>query len=272
MRHRKLGPEDRKAFRRAVYAHARRDLPWRKNVSPYRVVVSEIMLQQTRADRVAQKYPGFIRAFPSFAALAGASTAQVLAAWQGLGYNRRALMLHRCAREVRDKYRGRLPRDPEILRLLPGIGPATAASITAFAFDAPAVFIETNIRTVFIHHFFPRSKAVPDARIAPLVEQTLDRASPSRWYNALMDYGAALKRTHGNPSRRSAHHVRQKPFEGSDRHVRGRILQYALQGGPVTVARGARALSVKPARLRRILEALAREGFLQKTRDGYRVT
>lgn len=136
------------------YRQSGRDLPWRHTITPYRIVVSEIMLQQTQVPRVLIKYPEWLKRFPNWKSLATASTADVIRAWQGLGYNRRALALKKIAEIVMSEYRGKLPSDPELLVSFPGIGSATASSICAFAYNQPVVFIETNIRRVYIHHFF----------------------------------------------------------------------------------------------------------------------
>ena len=144
-------------FRKIVYnyfsSHGR-SFPWRRDYDPYHVFVSEIMLQQTQADRVGPKFEAFVAALPSFSALAEAPLKKVLSLWQGLGYNRRALNLKRAAEIIAREYNGMLPSSPELLETLPGIGKATAASLAAFAFNKPVVFLETNIRTVLIHHFF----------------------------------------------------------------------------------------------------------------------
>ena len=159
-----------RAFRAKVRAHYRRhgrSMPWRETRDPYRILVSEVMLQQTQVDRVRAEVRGVPRAFPDVAALAAAPLERVLAAWQGLGYNRRALALHRGARIVVREHGGPGPGRPAALVALPGIGAATAASIRAFAFDAPVVFIETNIRRVFIHEFFPGRDGGRRRRAAP---------------------------------------------------------------------------------------------------------
>jgi len=262
----RLTPGRIRAFRRTVYghyrAHGRHDLPWRHTSDPYRIFVSEVMLQQTQVPRVTAKYREFTQRFPSWRALAGASLADVLAVWQGLGYNRRARFLREAARAVVREYGGRLPREPEALQRLPGIGPATAASIAAFAFDRPTVFIETNVRSVFIHHFFPGWPAVSDDEVRPLVEQTLDRRSPRRWYSALMDYGTGLRKRVANPSRRSSHHVRQSRFEGSDRQARGRVLRAVLARPGLGVAALRKATGVSGARFRRVLTGLCDDGMV----------
>lgn len=210
------------------YEEHGRSFPWRNIDDPYRVVVSEIMLQQTQTYRVVDKYLQFIQEFDSFESLANATLKDVLSLWQGLGYNRRGKYLHDLAKIVVQELDGVLPDDPEILVKLPGIGPATAASICAFAFNRPTIFIETNIRAVFIHHFFNDSSSVHDKELMPLIEQAVDQDNPREWYYALMDYGVMLKKQLPNPSRKSAHHSKQSKFEGSDRQIRGAILRLAL--------------------------------------------
>ncbi|MBD3321170.1 MAG: A/G-specific adenine glycosylase [Chitinivibrionales bacterium] len=225
------------AFRKKIYCHYaahKRDLPWRSTCDPYRIVVSEIMLQQTQVDRVIPKYRHFICAFPDFSALAAAPLNTVLSFWHGLGYNRRALSLKKLAHQVVDLHNGMLPDSLEGLLALPGIGIATASSISAFAFNKPVVFIETNIRTVFIHEFFGTMKNVDDKEVAALAEQVLDKKNPCKWYNALMDYGVMLKRNYPNPSRKSAQYAKQSRFEGSHRQVRGMVLKTLLKEKSLT--------------------------------------
>jgi A/G-specific adenine glycosylase len=207
------------------YHDHRREMPWREDPNAYWVVVSEVMLQQTQVARVLEKFPQFIDRFGSFEELASASPADVIAAWQGLGYNRRALSLQKLAQAID----GKLPSDPAELINLPGIGPGTAGSIAAFAFDAPVVFIETNIRRVFIHHFFEDQEGIDDKQLLSLVEEALDKEHPREWYYALMDYGTYLAKTVPNPNRRSKHHVVQSKFEGSDRQIRGAILRALIK-------------------------------------------
>lgn len=212
------------------YIKQGRDLPWREDITDYRIVVSEIMLQQTQASRVAKKFDSFLKKFPNWKSLANASTADVLKEWQGLGYNRRALNLHRLAETID----GKLPRTYALLLELPGIGPNTAGSILSFAFNIPHPFIETNIRTVFIHFFFKNSRGkVHDKKLMPLIEEALqdtrNQKNPREWYYALMDYGSYLKQTEINPSRRSKHHVKQSKFKGSNRELRSHILKMILK-------------------------------------------
>ena len=261
-------------FRQLVYDHFRahgRRLPWRDTSAPYAILVSEIMLQQTQVERVIPRYRDFLAAFPDVASLARAPLQEVLAVWQGLGYNRRAVALHRLAQQVCADYGGIIPDRASELERLPGVGHYTARAIVAFAFNRPEVFIETNIRTVFIHHFFQDRDGIHDREILPLVTRTLDRDDPRTWYASLMDYGVFLKSLHPNPSRRSAHHTRQSPFKGSNRELRSRILRAILDGPVMTGGELAATLNAPPAQVLRNLERLEREGFLSRTDDRFAV-
>ncbi len=262
-----LTPAVTERFRQQIYRYFQeqgRQLPWRQTYDPYSILVSEIMLQQTQVERVVLKYDPFLACFPDFVSLARAPLREVMAAWQGLGYNRRALALQRLAGRVISEFDGRLPLSVEVLRTLPGIGPATAGALAAFAFNQPVVFIETNIRRVFIHTFFANHTEVRDQEILPLVAHTLDRERPRPWYYALMDYGAGLKRLGPNANRRSAHYQRQSPFADSDRQIRGLILQVLVKTPALTDAELLRLAGGNPARTQPIIDALIREGFLER--------
>jgi A/G-specific adenine glycosylase len=221
--------------------HARDGLPWRYVDDAYQVCVSEVMLQQTQVSRVLGYWPRFVRAFPTVDALASADVSDVLELWQGLGYNRRALALKRMADICSVRYGGKLPDTYEELLGLPGVGSCTAAGIVAFARNRPAVYIETNVRAVFIRHFFPDAEKVTDKQLAPLVERTCSADDPRGWYYALLDWGAYLKSTGENAARRSAGYTRQSAFEGSRRQKRAFILREVL-GQP-----GVRTDAVKAA-------------------------
>lgn len=276
------------SFKNAVRRHyrifGRHDLPWRKTRDPYAILVSEVMLQQTQVSRVEGFYGRFLDKFPDFQTLAKAPRSEVLAAWQGLGYNRRALSLKRLAETVIREYKGKLPDDRAALERLPGIGKGTSGSLMAFAFNKPEPFIETNIRRAFIHHFFPRTRnGVTDGEIERYIQSTMDRAHPREWYWALMDYGAALGKTAksigSNPNRRSAHYKKQGLFRGSDRELRGRILRYLLsrkrmEGGGVEkgIRRGRLAEVIgisgftRSPKVERVVSDLLREGFIIEKR------
>lgn len=242
------------------YRHHSRDLPWRQDTSPYSIFVSEIMLQQTQVARVLTKYPEFIQRFPDFKSLASAPLTDVLLIWQGMGYNRRAKYLQDCAKEIMRQYKGVLPDNVEELESLPGIGSATAGSIACFAFNAPTVFIETNIRRSILFHFFAERTKVPDLQVSTVVEECMKyiqkskNISPREWYWALMDYGSYLKTVVDNPNKRSKHYVKQSKFDGSDRQIRGILLREYLKSGSVNVS---------SERERRIWMILMKEGLVR---------
>lgn len=215
---------------RYYHKEGRKQLTWRKTKKPYRILVSEVMLQQTQVDRVATKYDLFLKRFPTVDALANASLGAVLREWQGLGYNRRAKMLHQCAGQVVERHGGQFPKTYDGLVALPGIGPYTAGAVMAFAYNKAVPIIETNIRTVYLHHFFHDKTDVSDSEIVRYIALTLDQENPREWYYALMDYGAYLKKTLGNQNTRSKHYTKQSKFEGSDRQIRGAILRTLIEG------------------------------------------
>jgi A/G-specific adenine glycosylase len=251
----------------------RHDLPWRLpeqdgSLDPYKILVSELMLQQTQVPRVIPKFVAFTGAYSSFKSLATAPLGDVLRMWSGLGYNRRAKFLLQTAQIVARQHGGQLPKGHKDLVALPGIGNNTAGAIRAYAFNEPVVFIETNIRTVFIHHFFGDEPKVTDAQLTPLIEQTLPPTEVRNWYWALMDYGTNLKQTVGNLSRNSASYSKQSAFHGSRRKVRGEVLKL-LTGGGQTLER--LQTVVGDERLASVLEDLIREGFIELDGSHYRL-
>jgi A/G-specific adenine glycosylase len=267
----RLTPDEVAFFRQTVYGHFRekgRRLPWRETRDPYCILVSEIMLQQTQVERVLEKYGPFLDRFPDFASLAKGPMRDVLRQWIGLGYNRRAMALHRAARRIVSEFEGALPDTVEVLRTLPGIGPATAGALVAFAFNRPVVFIETNIRRVFIHSFFEGRSGIKDSDLLPLVEQTLDSCEPRSWYYALMDYGSTLKGVITNPNRRSAHHYKQAPFEGSNRQIRGLVLRTLVERQTLSEDAIVNVIGKQPKRVRMIIRQLQEEGFLVRKGTG----
>ncbi len=252
------------SFQKKIYTYYqshKRTLPWRKTINPYRILVSEVMLQQTQSSRVIPKYKAFLEAFPNARVLAESSVRDVLSLWQGLGYNRRALLLKCTAEAIITKHKGRFPKTFNELVALPGIGPYTASALMAFAYNTPTVMIETNIRAVFIHFFFPKSKKVPDAKLLPLIEKYMDRENPRGWYNALMDYGAMLKATVPNPSRKSKHHTKQSKFNGSMRQVRGAIIRLYTENPKISQSCLVASLPYKPEVIKIQYKKLKDEGF-----------
>ncbi len=200
-----------------------RNMLWRQDTRPYYVLVSELMLQQTQVSRVIPKFDEFIRRFPDERALAAASLDEVLKVWQGLGYNRRAKYLHKAAREIDSL--NTFPEDEESLLALPGVGKNTAGAILAYSYNQPAVFIETNIRTVYIHHFFEEQFDIDDKEILQKLSETMDRENPREFYWALMDYGSWLKANGVRNISSSKHYKKQAPLKGSVREVRGAIVR-----------------------------------------------
>ena len=212
--------------RRYYLEEARTHLPWRASRDPYKILVSEIMLQQTQVERVIPYYKKFVRTFPSARVLSHVSLANVLHVWQGLGYNRRAKYLHQAAKQIAKKG---FPKTAEEIEGLSGVGHYTARAVLAFAFNKPEVFVETNIRTVFFHHLQPKRK-LSDKQLLPLVERALKESDmePREFYAGMMDYGAHLKRQGIALNKKSAHYTKQSKFEGSARQLRGAILRELL--------------------------------------------
>ncbi len=266
-----MTPHEANTFRKLVYAHykkhGRHFLPWRNTDDPYRVLVSEIMLQQTQVRRVMGKYEEFTRAFPNVQSLAKAPLKKILRAWQGMGYNRRARYLKEAAVAIVKRHGGHVPRDEDALKKLPGIGSATAAGVVVFAYNAPALYLETNVRSAVIHHFFPRKKKVHDRDVMRVVEKIMDRRHSRRWYEALLDYGAALKEK-SNPSRRSAHYAKQPPFKGSERELRGKVLRLLTQRQRTKTEL---KRIVGDERFERVLERLEKEKMIEHKNTQYRV-
>ena len=231
-----------------------------KQTTPTTYWYRKIMLQQTQTSRVVSKYSEFISTFPDFFALAKAPLRDVLLVWQGLGYNRRALALQRTAQEIVAHFDGQLPSGPEVLQQFRGIGQYTAAAVAAIAFNKPTVFLETNIRTVFLHHFFEKSEKITDRNIFPLVKATLVKENPREWYYALFDYGAMLKRKRKAIARITRH--RQSPFRGSNREMRGQIVRILLNRESITEQELAAFLNEKNGRVRKIITEMQEESFI----------
>jgi len=251
--------------------HGRHHLPWRQTQDPYKILVSEVMLQQTQVDRVIPKYKAFLKAFPTVKRLSEAKLSQVLLHWSGLGYNRRARMLHEAAKKVVKENGGNFSTRIEALKELPGVGPYTAAAVVTFAYNQPVVMIETNIRSVFIHEFFKDRKEVNDKEIIKLIALSLPKRKSREWYAALMDYGAHLKKENPNPSRKSKHHVKQSMFKGSLRETRGKILKELLKK-PQTLGLLIKEIQKPKIRVEKALEGLHKDGLIRKEKQRWCIT
>ncbi len=277
-----VSPERLEEFSATVWERGRelyRDLPWRVTHDPYAILLSEVMLQQTQVSRVMGRWEQWLETFPTIADLASAPLPPVLELWQGMGYNRRALNLKRCAEEVVAMHDGVVPSDKKALLGLPGIGPSTSAGVRVFAFRQPDMYLETNVRAVFIHELFPGRESVADKELVSLVEATCPQDARVRaWYYALLDYGAYLKKTMPNPTRRSKHYTRQSKFEGSHRQKRAYLLRRVIDDALSTEdlardlaqserASGRQEPSVEEVRA--ILDELEREGFVMRRGDAW---
>ena len=272
----KISPLKIKDFQKVVWNYyktsGRNNLPWRKNINPYRIWVSEVMLQQTQVDRVIGFFDAWMNQFPTVQKLADASQIDVLKQWKGLGYNSRAIRMKQAAQVVVNNYKGKFPNDYSEIQKLPGIGPYTAGAILAFANSQPISIIETNIRRVFIHHFFSDHVDIHDEDILKLVDRTLDMKNPREWYWALMDYGSFLGRTLNikgkkyNPNVQSKHYTKQSKFIGSDREMRVNILSILLQEKNTTTFNklviSLKKYSENKIRINKILNQLENEGFI----------
>ena len=247
-----------------------RDMPWRQDMRPYYVLVSELMLQQTQVDRVIPKFNAFIARFPDEAALAMASLAEVLTLWNGLGYNRRAKFLHDSAKMIISDRGGIFPESYDELIWLPGVGPNTAGAILNYAFNQATVFIETNVRTVYFHHYFPEGDKVSDTQLHPLIERTLDQENPREFYWALMDYGSWLKRQGAGKINQSRHYKKQSALAGSVREIRGQIIR-ELAAGDMTHDQLQRAVTVDE-RFERALAGVVRDGLVSQRNDVLHLT
>jgi len=244
------------------YNNYGRNFSWRETSDPYRILLSELMLQQTQTERAAPKYAAFIERWPDFNALSEAPFSEILILWKGLGYNRRAMALKQIALTAVGQYGGTLPSTYEELITLPMVGPAAASAVLAFSFNQPALYLETNIRRVLLHFFFQNEEKVHDRELYKLLEAVLVKEDPKSWYYALMDYGVVLKKMVKNPNRRSAHYTKQPAFENSNRQIRGQILTVFTEKGLVRKKELYSFLNFPPEKIDKCLTDLQHEGFV----------
>jgi len=279
-----MNPRQRQNLRQKIrqwyQANAPR-LPWRQTRNPYHIFVSEIMLQQTQIPRVLEKYPRFLKQFPTIRVLANTSLANVLATWHGMGYNRRGLYLKQAAELIVKKHSGRVPKTEEELRALPGVGHYSARAILCFAYNECKPFIETNIRRVIIHELTHelKNKIISDSEILAILEEIQPKKNRREWYWALMDYGRDALQHVPNPNRLSKHYVKQKRFEGSSRYVRAKIISYLVANKKATEEE--LFLSLKEDRhldtlsqedIARTLNDLQKEGLVKKAELFFKIS
>ena len=223
-----LSEKDIKVFQETIlsfYDEHERSFPWRETQDPYKIWVSEVMLQQTQANRVIPKYEDWMKTFPTVKSLAQANMTNVLEQWKGLGYNNRAKWLRDAAKKVIDEYEGELPTKTKELETLKGVGPYTSRAIQIFAHNMDQVTVDTNIRRIFISEF-DLDKETSTEDIYPLARQVLPRGKSREWHNALMDYGA-LKATSQETGVKPE--TTQGTFKGSNRWYRSKVLQQVME-------------------------------------------
>lgn len=258
------------------YKINKRSLPWRRTKNPYKILVSEMMLQQTQISRVLPKYKEFLKEFPSLKALAKAPKSKLLKTWHGLGYWRRALYLQETAKIIEKEYQGKFPKDPKVLETLPGIGPYTARALACFAFNGKEAFIDTNIRRIYLHFFFPRKNVVSDKQILTVAQKAVLKNNPREWHYALFDYGAEVLKDK-TINKRSKHYAKQSIFEGSFRSFRTKAVQFLLkQRGNKSTHKTLESLLKKELARQKssysaqeVIESLLRDKLVRKTKIRY---
>ena len=260
------------------YRPRRRRYPWRRRADPYRVLVSEVMLQQTQAARVAPAFERFVAVFPDVAALAAASPGDVLRAWGSLGYNRRAVALRSAARAIVDRHGGVVPSDPASLLELSGVGPYTAAAVASLAFGAAVPAIDTNVARV-VSRARLGTDAASRGAVDAAAERWIDRADPAAWNQALMDLGREVCRpkprcvscpiaascrfrASGDAPSPASTNGKGSPFHGSFRQVRGAVVRSLRSRPNATLAHLVRELHEPPARVAAAVRALAADGVV----------
>ncbi|MDP2735720.1 MAG: A/G-specific adenine glycosylase [bacterium] len=262
-------------FRKTIldwYKKNRRDMPWRETKDPYRILVSEVMLQQTQVARVLPKYGEFLKEFPTLEALARASDRKLLKVWSGLGYWRRAANLKRAAKKILKEHGGTFPKESAALETLPGVGPYTARAVACFAFSNQDAFLDTNIRRVYLHFFFPKRKQVSDKEILKVAQRTLWKNDPREWHYALFDYGSEVVKDK-KINKKSKHYAKQSAFKGSFRSFRTKVMRYLLdqpgQRAPLGKIRRVLVKARSPHGAEKILSSLVKDGLVKKRRNSY---
>ena len=249
-----------------------RDMPWRETDNPYKILVSEVMLQQTQVARVLPKYKEFLKEFPTLQSLAKTPDGKLLKVWRGLGYWKRALSLKKAAKEIIKSHEEKFPENPKDLQKLPGIGPYTAGAIACFAFQNKDAFLDTNIRRVYLHFFFPKKKDVSDKEILHIAEKAVWKKNPRQWHYALFDYGATVLKDK-KINKQSKHYSKQSRFEGSLRSFRTKVMRFLLDQPNQTATASKIQRLLKKAKSpyvpEKILASLEKDGLIKKKRNFY---
>lgn len=241
------------------YKENKRDLPWRRTSDPYKILVSESMLQQTQVDRVIPKYLAFLKAFPSVSALASAKTGDVVTLWSGLGYNSRAVRLQKAAQVIKKDFKGKFPKDRDVLLALPGIGPYTANAVLSFAFNLPFPCVDTNIRRILLHELhLPESTSFSE--LYSIAKSLIPEGKSCIWHNALMDYGSAVLTSKKTGIKAL---TKQSKFLHSRRWYRGQIMKVLVKEKKVTVLFLSKLFKKDVSFITSILEELEKEELVK---------
>ena len=266
---RRISQEEILRFQQKIfsfYQQNKRSLPWRETTDPYKILLSELMLQQTQVSRVVSYYEQWIARWPTLEALASASRAEVLKAWMGLGYNTRAVHLHKAAQKIVAEYEGDVNAAMKQYTEVPGVGRYTAHAVQIFSTNADLVTVDTNIRRIFIAEFhLPEDLSAQE--LWKIAAQCLPRGRSREWHNALMDYGA-LQQTAKKTGIRPV--SQQSSFEGSDRQIRAAVLRFLLSG-PSSFEIIHQTLGGEQMRLRKILDKMVDEELLVQQDKRYQV-
>ncbi len=266
----KLSPSHIRSFQHNVFAYYKkygRDLPWRKTTNPYYILLSEIMLQQTQVDRVIQYYHRWTTKWPHVVDLARADRREVLQEWMGLGYNNRAINIHKAAQKIIESYNGDVIAAMKNYKDIPGVGPYISHAVRIFSGNEDTVTVDTNIRRILIHEFHLHKK-ISDNELWDIAEHCLPKGKSRDWHNALMDYGATLLTSRKTGIRPK---TQQSPFEGSDRQIRAQIIRHLLNNVSVEFSEICSRFSIEKNRLDKIIYSLIKDGLVFRDKEVIRL-
>ena len=256
----------------AFYTDHKRHFAWRETSDPYRILLSEVMLQQTQTSRVEPKYEEFLSLWPDFSSLSTVSNEMLLSHWKGLGYNRRALNLKKAAR-MTECWNWTIPNDAKLIIQMPGVGESTTAALLSFCYNEKSIYLETNIRRVLLTCFYDHQSNIHDKELKALLHRlSLLTDDMKNWYYALMDYGVLLKNLFPNANVRSAHYTKQTKFENSNRQIRGQLIHLLTDTGAKDLDTVYRLLPhFEEERIYACLLQLSAEGFVQECESVYKI-